>query len=151
MANIKYSDEQIEFLSSNINKYSLSELTNLFNATFETFRSENGIKNTLTRYKIKRPKPPEICKEELKKFFAANLNCTMDDLTLKYNKQFGSNLCSASVRKRRRKFVDNDDSEEEPSLSFTECNENIVPHIHEIASTTWGLLLNKPYTGLKEA
>lgn len=151
MANIKYSDEQIEFLSSNINNYSLSELTNLFNVTFKTFRSENGIKNTLTRYKIKRPKSPEICKNELKSFFSANLNCTMDELTRRYNKQFGCNLCSASVRTRRRKFIDNDASEEEPSLSFTECNDNIVPHVHEIASTTWGSLLSKPYTSQKVA
>lgn len=152
MANIKYTDVQIEFLESNLMKYSLVELTELYNSTFETFKSPVAIKNTLNRNKIKKPKPAEISQSDLEVFFAANINCTVDELTRRYNKKFASNLCSASVRIRRNKFIAKiENEEEEQTLAFTPYDESLNPHILELASSSWGLLLSKPSIRQKAA
>lgn len=151
MANIKYTDVQIEFLESNLMKYSLVELTELYNSTFETFKSPVAIKNTLNRNKIKKPKPAEISQSDLEVFFAANINCTIDELTHRYNKKFASNLCSASVRIRRNKFIKKIEEEEEHTLAFRPYDESLNPHILELASSSWGVLLSKPSIRRKAA
>lgn len=151
MSNSKYSETQIDFLRANLNNNSLTELTELFNSTFSTFCSELAIKNTLSRYKIKRPKRPAICEELLIGFFQSNLNCTIDELTRRYNKEFGCNLCSASVRIKRRKAIGKAEVGEETVLSFTEYNNNIDPHIHELATTSWGVLLSKSHKRIDAA
>lgn len=151
MANIKYTDVQIEFLESNLMKYSLVELTELYNSTFKTFKSPVAIKNTLNRNKIKKPKPAEISQSDLEVFFAANINCTIDELTHRYNKKFASNLCSASVRIRRNKFIKKIEEEEEHTLAFRPYDESLNPHILELASSSWGVLLSKPSIRRKAA
>lgn len=141
--NSKYSDDQVEFLSLNVNKYSLTELTKLFNSTFRTYKSDLAIKNTLYRNNIKRPKPAGISEDTLKAFFLANTNCTADELTRRYNKEFASNLCTASIRIKRRKYVEKVVEEEERTLAFTKYDESLNPHIKELISSNWGLLLSK--------
>ena len=141
--NSKYSDDQVEFLSLNVNKYSLAELTKLFNSTFKTYKSDLAIKNTLFRNNIKRPKPAGISEDTLKTFFLGNTNCTADELTRRYNKEFASNLCTASIRIKRRKYVEKVVEEEERTLAFTKYDESLNPHIKELISSNWGLLLSK--------
>ncbi len=144
MSNIKYTEEQKIFLKENAERYSLSCLTKLYNETFQTFKSNTAIKNTLDRYGFKQPKKVTINEEEQVKFFSENLNCTLDELTRRYNTRFASNLSSVTIRKRRNKAVSTIEVDE-PTMSFSKYNGQLTEHLKELSSSSWGRLLSRSH------
>ena len=87
----KYTSTQILFLEQNVKGVTARELTEMFNACFETSKSVDAIRQYLRASGLSKylPSAPRYTDEQLT-FIYANKNLTIGELTERFNQRFGT-------------------------------------------------------------
>lgn len=99
----KYTTTQILFLQQNVKGVTARELTEMFNACFETNKSVDAIRQYLRATGLSKflLRAPRYTDEQLT-FIYANKDLTIAELTERFNKRFGTRKMPKHIKYAKR-------------------------------------------------